>query len=73
MTKIRCSIKEFNRFLGPRIRNVIQSMTKKRKRGLGYICQTCKKKKELEAAHVKGDDRKRIIEKVLSKYIVDKN
>ena len=33
----------------------------------------CNQKEELEAAHIKGNDRKYIIEKILEKYLVDKN
>jgi uncharacterized membrane-anchored protein len=71
MAKLTCTIEEFHKFIGPRIRNVIQSLTKKRKKELNYICQGCNQRKELEAAHVKGSDRKVIIEKVLEKYIID--
>ena len=73
MAVVVCTISEFHKYFGPRIRNVIQSVTKKRKRELNYICQGCGQKKELEAAHVKGKSRKSIIEKILNKYIVDKN
>jgi uncharacterized membrane-anchored protein len=71
MAELTCTIEEFHKFIGPRIRNVIQSLTKERKKELNYICQGCNQRKELEAAHVKGSDRKVIIEKVLEKYIID--
>jgi len=71
MAELTCTIEEFHKFIGPRIRNVIQSLTKKRKKELNYICQGCNQRKELEAAHVKGSDRKVIIEKILEKYIID--
>ena len=32
----------------------------------------CKEKKELEAAHIHGKERKKIIEEILKKYLVDK-
>ena len=55
MAEIICNFDDFNKYIGPRVRNVIQSMTKKPKKELYYKCQRCKKKKsELEAAHIKG-------------------
>lgn len=72
MAELTCTIKEFHKFIGPKIRNSIQYLTKKRKKELGYICQRCRKRSELEAAH-KGKSRKQIIEEVLNKYIIDEN
>ncbi|MFZ2072412.1 MAG: hypothetical protein WA101_00635 [Minisyncoccia bacterium] len=68
MVKITCTTEEYNKFIGPRIRNVIQVMTKKRKKELDHKCQKCGNKRELEAAHIIGSERKTIIEKVLKKY-----
>jgi len=72
MAEIICTIEDFHKYIGPRVRNVIQSMTKKRKLELNHICQDCKQTKELEAAHIKGNSRKEIIEKILEKNIIDK-
>ena len=33
----------------------------------------CGEKKELEAAHIHGKERKKVIEKILKKYLIDKN
>jgi hypothetical protein len=63
MAELICTIEEYHRFIGPRIRNVIQNMTKKRKLELNNICQECKQNKELEAAHIKGNSRKDIKKK----------
>lgn len=73
MAEIICTLEEYHKFIGPRIRNVIQSMTKKRKRELNHICQHCKKETELEAAHIKEKTRKMIIDNILKKYIDKKN
>jgi hypothetical protein len=54
MAKLTCTIKEYHKFIGPRIKNMIQAMTKKRK---------------MEAAHKKGKNRREIIEQVLKKYL----
>ena len=69
MAEFKGTIKEFHKFIGPRIRNQIQSLTKKAKRELKNICQHCNKTKELEAAHMENLGRKLIIEKVLKSYI----
>jgi len=65
------SIEEFHKFIGPRIRNAIQYLTKKKKKELNSICQICGEKCELEAAHIKGKDRKKIIENNLKKFFTD--
>ncbi len=73
MAEITCTIEEFHKYIGPRIRNVIQSMTKKRKLELNHICQECNQIRELEAAHIRGNSRKEVIEKILlKKYLIDK-
>ncbi len=72
MTQLICSIQEYHKYIGPRIRNAIQAMTKKEKKRLNHICQHCKQKAELEAAHINGKNRKIIIEKILTEYMTDK-
>ncbi|GAI19219.1 unnamed protein product [marine sediment metagenome] len=72
MAELICAVKEFHKFIGPRIRNAIQYLTKRRKKELNHICEMCGKQGELEAAHVKGKSRKLVIERILSKYIIDK-
>lgn len=72
MSEIICTKKDFHKYIGPRIRNVIQAMTKKRKKELNSICQRCNQKKELEAAHIKGRGRKEIIEESLEKFVIDR-
>lgn len=64
MAIFRGTLDEFHRFLGPRIRNAIQAKTKKRKREL-RACQDCGEERELEAAHVRGNERKDVILRVL--------
>jgi len=65
MAEIICNKKEFHKFIGPRIRNKIQSLTKKRKNEINFVCQHCGKSRELESAHKKGKGRKDIIEELL--------
>lgn len=58
---------EFIRFIGPHVRNKIQNKTRSHKQSLGSVCEGCKKERELQAAHVRGNDRIKIIKKVLGK------
>jgi hypothetical protein len=69
MTKFIGTIKEYHKFIGPRIRNVVQSITKKAKKDAGNICEICNKELELEAAHIHGKERKQIIEAVLNPFL----
>jgi len=45
MASFSGELQDFYDFIGPKIRNDIATMTKKRKREIGYICQFCKQKK----------------------------
>jgi len=58
-------LQDFYDFIGPKIRNDIATMTKKRKTELGYICQICNQKNELDAAHRHGRERNTIIKNLL--------
>jgi len=69
MATLICTITEYHKFIGPKIRNSIQALTKKRKKELKNICQDCGRERELEAAHRRGKERKKIIEKILYKYL----
>lgn len=73
------SYDEFNKYIGPLARNVVQKMTKDYKGG--KVCEMCHKSvKELDAAHIHGEERKQKIffilnsnYKVGSGYRVDLN
>ena len=66
------TVKEFIRYFGPRIRNVIQSRTRMGKRAIRHVCQKCGKQRELESIHAAGHERIAITERILSKHS-DKN
>ena len=55
---------EFNRFIGPRLKNVVNSITKKHKAAVG-ACEHCGSGGTLEAAHVAGRERTEIIDLLL--------
>ena len=63
------SVQEFHDFIGPRLRNVINGITRTARKQRGGVCQDCGiKNPELESAHVLGHGRRMIIEQVLRKY-----
>lgn len=55
---------EFKRYIGPRLRNLVQQITKQHKASAG-ACEHCGSSGELQAAHVHGRDRTDIIEVLL--------
>ena len=59
--------KEFRRYIGPRLRNLVQQFTKNHKAEIS-ACEHCGLKENLESAHVHGRDRNEIIDLVLSEY-----
>jgi 5-methylcytosine-specific restriction endonuclease McrA len=69
--QLTCTIREFHKFIEPKIRNDIQTLTKREKRKFNNICQDCGKQTELEAAHLKGYDRVRIVNEILKKYMIN--
>ena len=74
MAELICTVDEFHRFIGPSIRNKIQYMTKRKKQELKHVCQRCgKKKTELDSAYIRGMDRKKIINGVLSRYVINED
>lgn len=58
---------EFRRFIGPRLRNLIQQITKKHKIAVS-ACEHCASVNNLESAHVHGRGRNEIIDLVLKDY-----
>lgn len=59
---------EFRRYIGPRLRNFVNLITKKHKAKVSK-CQHCDKKAELESAHIVGRDRIQIIEQILQPFL----
>lgn len=58
------TIKEFKRYIGPYLRNVVQHITRKQKAAIG-ACERCGADGDLDAAHVHGRDRTDIINLLL--------
>jgi hypothetical protein len=55
---------EFKRYIGPRLRNVVNIITKKQRNEVG-ACEHCGSADSLESAHVRGRDRTEIIDLLL--------
>lgn len=69
MAQFQGTIQEFHHYIGPRIRNIINTFAKKERMARDGVCETCGKTNQiLESAHIHGRGRRTIIEKVLSRY-----
>jgi hypothetical protein len=66
------STSEFKRFIGPRLRNLVQQLTKKHKLQVGK-CQHCGTQGSLETAHIKGNGRGQIIDEILAHHTQREN
>ncbi len=58
---------EFRRYIGPRLRNLIQQITKSHKAEIS-ACEHCDSKERLESAHVKDRNRNDIVDLVLKDF-----
>lgn len=56
---------EFKRHFGGTLRNIVNIMTKEEKTLIDNICEYCGKKSTLEAAHIRGVERAKIIDLIL--------
>ena len=69
MAELSCTLEEFNRIIGPKIRNDVQYVTKKPKSKLGLVYEHCgNKAKELDAAHKHDYSKEKIIKSTLEDY-----
>lgn len=64
MATFEGTITEFKRYIGPRLRNLVNLLTKRHKRTTG-ACEYCGGNGQLDAAHVHGRDRTQIIDGLL--------
>jgi hypothetical protein len=62
------TVQEFHHFIGPRIRDAINNLTRTYRKDLDGVCENCGVKKELHSAHIHGSGRRSIIETVLSNF-----
>lgn len=59
--------REFKRYIGPQLRNLVQQITRSHRRSIG-ACQHCGATTDLESAHVAGRDRNQIIDHLLEEH-----
>ena len=59
---------DFNTYIGPRIRNLVNQIAKKDRDAVNGICQHCGQKAKLDSAHKHGKDRKTLIEMALKDF-----
>jgi len=71
MASFTGKLQDFYDIVLPKIRNSIASMTKKKKIELGYICQHCHQKNELDSAHKQGRSLRDIVKNVLEYYKIE--
>jgi hypothetical protein len=62
------TIKDYEKYIGPRIKNVVNSIAKQERDKRHGICEFCGKKAELQSAHKHGKERLTIIHSVLEQY-----
>lgn len=68
MARFVGTVQEFHHFVGPRLRNVVQTATAKLRKQQGGVCQHCGQTAALESAHRHGKERRVLIENVLAKH-----
>jgi len=59
--------KEFRRYIGPMLRNLVQQITRKYRSTIS-ACQHCGGEMQLQSAHVHGRNRNEIIDHILAKF-----
>lgn len=62
---------EFEKYIGPRLRNVVQTSIARKLRNEIGKCEICETKHDLQAAHVQGTDRRVLIKKALEDYCME--
>ncbi|WP_055448416.1 hypothetical protein [Lacinutrix mariniflava] len=71
MATFNGSSKEFNDFIGPLARNIVCNLSRKIKEKTTCRHDGCKKRKPLEAAHLKGKGRIEIIASILAPFEIE--
>ncbi len=69
MATFEGTISEFHAFIGPKVRNAINILTKQSRIAREGMCDHCHQKFELESAHKLGNGRKQIIDRILLTYL----
>lgn len=59
---------EFKKYFGGYCRNKVHEITNQYRKSRNGICEYCKNKEELQAAHIQGFERVKLIELILDEY-----
>lgn len=63
------TVQEFHHYIGPKLRNAINQITRNHRSQRNGICDVCNTKAELQSAHVHGRERRVIIEQALQGFM----
>lgn len=63
------TVQEFHHYIGPKLRNAINQITRNHRSQRNGICEVCETKAELQSAHVHGCERRVIIEQALQEFM----
>ncbi len=69
MAKFIGTVQEFHHFIGPKLRNAVNGITRSHRKQQNGICETCESTSELHSAHVHGRERRDIIEAELKHFL----
>lgn len=64
---------KFKKYFGPYLRNLVNYFTKSGKNQSGSVCEFCRRETTLEAAHMRGMERTKIIDEVLDENFKNKD
>jgi ribosome-binding protein aMBF1 (putative translation factor) len=68
MARFIGTIDDYEKYIGPRIKNVVNTFAKSERDSRNRKCEFCGKNAELESAHKHGKERKQLIKEALKKY-----
>ena len=72
MAKFIGTVQEFHHFIGPKLRNAVNGITRNHRMQRNGICEACESPSELHSAHVHGRERREIIEEELKHFLDEK-
>jgi len=71
MARFTGEVGDFNKFIGPRLRNVVNLITREYRKSIGK-CEVCSSTENLESAHINGKERKTLMLNAYDKYLYSK-
>jgi hypothetical protein len=68
MARFIGTIEDYEKYIGPRIRNIVNTFAKSERDSRNGKCEFCGQNTELESAHKHGKERNQLIKEALKKY-----